>query len=112
MKYKPRTGSLYRIIDKIRPRTGIFCHFIVIFVPERGLLDIIIMDLGVYIKEKRRKYGLSQVELALRSSVGVRFIKDMESGKRTLQMDKVNQVLGLFGEEMTPQKINADNEKS
>ena len=70
------------------------------------------MDLGAYIKAKRKKYGLSQVELAMRASVGVRFIKDMESSKPTLQLDKVNQVLYLFGEELAPQKINADDEKS
>ena len=70
------------------------------------------MDLGAYIKAKRKKYGLSQVELAMRASVGVRFIKDMESGKPTLQLDKVNQVLYLFGEELAPQKINASDEKS
>ncbi|MBQ9194606.1 MAG: helix-turn-helix transcriptional regulator [Bacteroidales bacterium] len=70
------------------------------------------MELGAYIKAKRNMYGRSQVELAMRASVGVRFIKDMESGKPTLQLDKVNQVLYLFGEELAPQKINADDEKS
>lgn len=66
------------------------------------------MDIGTYIKTKRKLYRLSQTELALRSSVGVRFIKDLESGKETVQMDKVNQVLGLFGEELGPVKQKAE----
>ena len=62
------------------------------------------MDLGEYIREKRRQYNLTQVDLAERSGVGVRFVRDLERGKMTVQLDKVNQVLELFGETMKPQK--------
>ena len=49
------------------------------------------------IKELRSKAGLTQVELAKRSGVGLRFIRELEQGKTTARMDKVNQVLALFG---------------
>ena len=70
------------------------------------------MTIGEYIKDKRKRYALTQVELAERSGVGVRFVKDLEAGKETVQMNKVNQVLRLFGEELFPQKMNVDNENS
>ena len=59
-------------------------------------------SLSAHIKLKRKKHGLSQVELALRAGVGLRFIRDMEQGKQTLRMDKVNDVLALFGETLGP----------
>lgn len=68
------------------------------------------MTIGAYIKDKRKLYGLTQVELAERSGVGARFVKDLEAGKETVQVNKVNQVLRLFGEELFPQKMSIDNE--
>ena len=58
--------------------------------------------LSAHIKQKRKKFGLSQVEIAQRAGVGLRFIRDMEQGKQTLRMDKVNDVLALFGEALGP----------
>lgn len=49
------------------------------------------------VKSLRKKYGLTQEELALKSGVGLCFIRSLEQGKKTLRMDKVNQVLSLFG---------------
>ena len=63
------------------------------------------MMLAEYIRAKRKMYNLTQVELADRSGVGVRFVRELERGKTTVQMDKVNQVLRLFGEELQPGKI-------
>jgi len=63
------------------------------------------MMLSVHIKAKRKKHGLTQVELAERSGVGLRFVRDLEQGKKTLRMDKVNLVLALFGEELGPIKV-------
>ncbi len=60
------------------------------------------MTLSEHIKEKRKQNGLSQVELAERAGVGLRFIRDLEQGKQTLRMDKVNDVLVLFGEHLGP----------
>jgi y4mF family transcriptional regulator len=55
-----------------------------------------------FLKAKRRVLGLTQRDLADRAGVGVRFIRDLEQGKSTLRLDKVNQVLALFGHRMEP----------
>ena len=60
--------------------------------------------LAKYIKAKRKEFGISQVELSQKSGVGLRFIREMEQGKETMRMDKVNQVLALFGDELAPKK--------
>lgn len=49
------------------------------------------------LKELRAKAGLTQEELARRSGVGLRFVREVEQGKQTIRVDKVNQVLALFG---------------
>ena len=67
-----------------------------------------IMDLGEYIRAKRKLYNLTQMELAERSGVGVRFVRELERGKQTVQLDKVNMVLALFGESLVPMKINTE----
>lgn len=63
-------------------------------------------SLAFHIKQKRKKFGLSQVEMAMRAGVGLRFVRDMEQGKQTLRMDKVNDVLALFGEALGAVKMN------
>ena len=70
------------------------------------------MNLSKFVKEKRRRLGLTQIELAERAGVGIRFIRDLEQGKKTLQIDKVNQVLNLFGHKLGPIKksLEEDNE--
>lgn len=55
-----------------------------------------------FIKERRRAMGLTQADLADRAGVGLRFIRDLEQGKTSLRLDKVNQVLLLFGHRMEP----------
>ena len=62
------------------------------------------MTLSEHIKQKRKTNSLSQVELAERAGVGLRFVRDLEQGKQTLRMDKVNDVLALFGEHLGPVK--------
>ena len=59
-----------------------------------------------FIKEKRSKARLTQAALAAKAGVGLRFIREMEQGKPTLRMDKVNQVLRLFGHELSPVSFN------
>lgn len=66
------------------------------------------MPIGEYIKQKRTIFHLTQAELAERSGVGLRFIKELEAGKKTTRMDKVNDVLNLFGEELVPGKKPTD----
>jgi y4mF family transcriptional regulator len=58
------------------------------------------MKIPEFIKAKRKKLGLTQVILAEKAGVGLRFIRDLEQGKSTLRLDKVNQVLDLFGSEV------------
>ncbi|MEN7972663.1 MAG: helix-turn-helix transcriptional regulator [Verrucomicrobiota bacterium] len=55
-----------------------------------------------FIKERRRAMKLTQKDLADRAGVGLRFIRDLEQGKASLRLDKVNQVLALFGHRMEP----------
>lgn len=63
-------------------------------------------ELQRFIKAKRKQLSLTQPELAEKAGVGLRFIRDLEQGKATLRMDKVNQVLKLFGNELGPVKSN------
>jgi y4mF family transcriptional regulator len=60
--------------------------------------------IGSYIKEKRREAGLTQEEFAMRSGLGIRFVRELEQGKETVRMDKVNQALAMFGMEAVPGK--------
>ena len=60
--------------------------------------------LAKYVKEKRKEFGLTQVDLSQKAGVGLRFVRELEQGKETLRLDKVNQVLKLFGSEMLPGK--------
>lgn len=63
-----------------------------------------------FIKNRRSQLGLTQIELAERAGVGLRFIRDLEQGKKSLQLDKVNQVLLLFGHIMGPVPIEDRDE--
>lgn len=56
--------------------------------------------LSEYVKAMRKEYQLTQVELSEKSGVGLRFVRELEQGKETLRLDKVNQVLNLFGSEV------------
>jgi len=53
-----------------------------------------------FIKAKRKELGLTQEDLALNAGVGLNFVRDLEQGKKTLRLDKVNDVLALFGKEV------------
>ena len=58
--------------------------------------------LGTYIQRERKKAGLTQPEFALRCGLGLRFIRDLEQGKATVRLDKVNQALAMFGSMAVP----------
>lgn len=64
--------------------------------------------LSSYVKEMRKQFGLTQADLAAKSGVGLRFIRELEQGKETLRLDKVNQVLLLFGQEIGPVPITKE----
>lgn len=59
-------------------------------------------NISATVKALRKKYKLTQEDLALKSGVGLRFVRDLEQGKATLRLDKVNQLLDLFNYEMAP----------
>lgn len=61
-------------------------------------------QLANYIKMMRKQFGLTQFCLSQKSGVGLRFVRELEQGKETLRLDKVNQVLALFGAVMAPVK--------
>ena len=69
------------------------------------------MNLADFVKDKRKLVKLTQPELADKAGVGLRFIRELEQGKETLRLDKVNQVLQLFGHEVgaVPKNITADS---
>lgn len=57
-----------------------------------------------FIKQKRKEAGLTQEDFAIRSGLGLRFVRELEQGKETARMDKVNQALSMFGMEAVPGK--------
>ena len=58
------------------------------------------IPLAQFLKEKRKQLKFTQPELAKKAGVGLRFFRELESGKETVRLDKVNQVLALFGSVM------------
>ena len=57
----------------------------------------------------RKQYNLTQVDLSEKSGVGLRFVRELERGKQSLRLDKVNQILNLFGSEVGVVPMNKDN---
>ena len=66
--------------------------------------------IGKYIKTERNKLGLTQEEFALRSGLGLRFVRELEQGKATVRLDKVNQALAMFGMEAVPGVMEGTDE--
>lgn len=67
------------------------------------------MKINEFVKQKRKMVSLTQPELAEKSGVGLRFIRELEQGKETLRLDKVNQVLRLFGYEAGAVELNKND---
>ena len=65
-------------------------------------------NIARFIKEKRKAAGLTQEEFAVRSGLGLRFVRELEQGKETVRMDKVNQALAMFGMVAVPGGEDAD----
>ena len=63
------------------------------------------LQLSIFVKDMRREHGLTQEDLASKAGVGLRFVRELEQGKQTLRMDKINQVLALFGHEVGAKEI-------
>lgn len=66
--------------------------------------------LSKYVKAMRKQYNLTQVELSEKSGVGLRLVRELEQGKETLRLDKVNQILNLFGCEVGIVPMTKPNE--
>ena len=63
-------------------------------------------NLSTTVKMLRKQYKLTQEELSLKSGVGLRFVRDLEQGKETLRLDKVNQLIDFFNYEMVATQKN------
>ena len=63
-----------------------------------------------FIKQNRKAAGLTQEEFALRSGLGLRFVRELEQGKQTMRLDKVNQALAMFGMQVVPGKMDTEEE--
>ena len=69
---------------------------------------------SLFLKQKRKETNLTQEELAQKAGVGLRFIRDIEQGKKRLQLDRLNTVLSLFGYQVGPvrEEVNSgDSQK-
>lgn len=64
-----------------------------------------------YVKEMRKKYKLTQVDLSEKAGVGLRFVRELEQGKATLRLDKVNKVFELFGSECGPVPMKREGDE-
>ena len=53
--------------------------------------------INLQIKDLRKKLGLTQVDFAKRAGIGLRFLRELERGKTTVRLDKLNQVLDFLG---------------
>lgn len=67
-------------------------------------------NIAEFIKTERKKAGMTQEEFALRSGLGLRFVRELEQGKETVRMDKVNQALAMFGMVAIPGKKTEEYE--
>jgi len=63
-----------------------------------------------FVKKQRKLHGLTQAGLASKAGVGLRFVRELEQGKSTLRIDKVNQVLQLFGKTLGPVEWRPETE--
>lgn len=61
-----------------------------------------------FIKQNRKALGLTQEEFAMRAGLGLRFVRELEQGKKTLRLDKVNQALAVFGAQVSVGRLNGD----
>ena len=59
-------------------------------------------SIAEFVKKNRKAAGLTQEQFALRSGLGLRFVRELEQGKETVRMDKVNVALRMFNAEAVP----------
>ena len=61
-------------------------------------------SIGTWIKAKRREMGFTQEQFSIYSGLGRRFIRELEQGKATVRMDKVEVALSMLGYHLEPVK--------
>ena len=96
-------GYNYRNKQKNIPERGEKTLKYLKIYPNGAIIDSM-NRIGEYIKQERKKAGLTQEEFAMRSGLGLRFVRELEQGKETVRLDKVNQALAMFGKEAVPGK--------
>ncbi len=104
-------GRRYNVKEKVEDNTlsGTETLGLFEFIPDRVYYDHMSI-LSEFIKTERKKAGLTQEEFAIRSGLGLRFVRELERGKETVRLDKVNQALAMFGMEAVPGKKNREDE--
>lgn len=111
-----RTGRSHTKINK-SSRSGIYFSLLIDFAPEREYNHIEGDDsmrtdrIATFIRENRKAAGLTQEEFAIRAGLGLRFVHELEQGKKTVRLDKVNQALAMFGMEAVPGRIEQKAEE-
>ena len=74
-------------------------------IPER-VYNYHMNKIAEFIKQHRKAEGLTQEEFAIRSGLGLRFVRELEQGKETVRMDKVNQALAMFDMKAVPGRMD------
>ena len=64
---------------------------------------------GHFVQLNRLKANITQIELAKKAGVGLRFIRDVEQGKKSLRTDTLNKILKLFGAQVGPVPLSKEN---
>lgn len=76
---------------------------------SKGMQEVLAVNkIAQFIRESRKAAGLTQEDFAARSGLGLRFVRELEQGKPTVRMDKVNTALAMFGMEAVPGRKDAD----
>lgn len=68
------------------------------------------MNFRTFIQRRRQEEGITQRQLAELAGVGLRFVRELEQGKESLRVDKVNAVLKLFGKKLGPVTLYEEDE--
>ncbi len=92
------------IVDIIPEKVYIYKKSYLLYPVGIKMSDVLVQ----FVKQRRKYLGMTQQDLAERAGVGLRFIRDLEQGKKTLRMDKVNLVLILFGHELGPVSVDQE----
>ncbi len=82
-------------------------------VKRRRNLEELHRDIGPvawFVRERRKTLGYTQEEFSMRVGIGLRFLKDLELGKKSARMDKVNQVLNYLGRQLGPIPIEPEGD--